>query len=129
MKKELIICTVVVAIVIIGNVVTQNYTKQCVVIMDKQLSELKNEINKEDRDDKIIDNKIDETKIKWDEMQETLAYYIEHDELEKVETQVFLLIGQIEAREYKDTFAEIEKCLFILEHIKDKTALNIKNIF
>ena len=128
MKKELIICIIIVSIVIIGNIVTQRNTETYLKEMETQLTELKIEIEKQSSQEKVY-GKIKEIKNKWDDMQETLAYYIEHDELEKVETQIFLLKGDIEAKIYEDTFAEIEKCIFILEHITDKTALNIKNIF
>lgn len=127
MKKELIICIVVIAFVIIGNIVTQNYTKECVKVMDEKLVSLKEVISKEE--EKIVKGEIKQIKEDWDNMQERLAFYIEHDELEKVETQLSILDGQIEAKSYKDTFPEVEKCVFILEHIADKTALNIKNIF
>lgn len=129
MKKELIICIIVIGVVVIGNMLTQNYTKQSSKNINIQLSELKGEISKQEKDDERIKEKIDKIQTSWDDMQETLAFYIEHDELEKVETQLFLLKGQIEAKAYIDTFAEIEKCTFILEHIEDKTALDIKNIF
>lgn len=129
MKKELIICIVVITLVIVGNIFTQNYTKQCVSEINTELTDLKEKIGKQEKNEKEIENKVEEIKTTWDDMQERLAFYIEHDELEKIETQISLLKGEIEAKVYENTFAEIEKCIFILEHIADKTALNVKNIF
>lgn len=132
MKKETIICILVIIIVAIGNLVTQNYTEKCVSIINDDLIELENKMKKEDKDQKDmkdIKEKVAETKETWNQMQEKLAFYIEHDELEKVETQLFLLKGQADTRLYSNAVAEIEKCIFILEHIEDKNALNIKNIF
>lgn len=129
MKKESIICIFVITIVVIGNIVTQNYTKQCVSGINDNLIELKEEIQNDKKDEKKIKEKLEYTKEIWDEMQEKLAFYIEHDELEKVETQLFLLKGQTDTKLYNDAVPEIEKCIFILEHIEDKNALNIKNIF
>lgn len=133
MKKELIICIIVIAIVVVGNIITQNNTNQCVSEMNGQLYELKEELKREviqqNKNEEKINTKIEKIRTRWDEMQESLAFYIEHDELEKVETQIFLLKGDIEAKVYDDTFAEIEKCIFILEHIADKNALDIKNVF
>lgn len=129
MKKELIICLIVIVVVIIGNIITQNYTKQCVAEMNQQLYELKGEISQQNKIEEKLKEKTEFIKTRWDEMQETLAFYIEHDELEKVETQLFLLNGEIETKIYEDAVPEIEKCIFILEHIADKTALDIKNIF
>lgn len=129
MKKEIIICIVVLIAVIVGNVITQNHTKECVEIMNAELTDLKEKMLKEEKNDNDAMDKIESIKQNWTSMQEGLAYYIEHDELEKVETELHTISGQIEAKEYKETLPEIEKCIFILEHIKDKTALNIKNIF
>lgn len=132
MKKETIICILVIIIVAIGNFVTQNYTEKCVSIINDDLIELENKMKKEDIDQKDMEDikeKVVETKETWTLMQEKLAFYIEHDELEKVETQLFLLKGQADTKLYSNAVAEIEKCIFILEHIEDKNALSIKNIF
>ncbi len=129
MKKELIICLIVISIVIIGNVLTQNYTKQSAREMNERLYELRTELTKEEKNKDKITKKVKQVKEKWEERQELLAYYIEHDELEKVETQIFLLSGEVETELYEDAVPEIEKCIFILQHIEDKTALDVKNIF
>ena len=132
MKKEIIICTIVILIVVMGNIITQNYTKKCVSSLNEQLSEIKESItieNKSDEEKTKLVTKSNDIKKAWDEMQELLCFYVEHDELEKVETQLFLLEGEMETELYADAIPEIEKCIFILEHIEDKTALTIKNIF
>lgn len=132
MKKEFIICIIVIILVIFGNIITQNHTKQCVEQLDKELTDLRVRIiasEKSKDEEKALENKSEEIKQNWDNMQETLSFYIEHDELEKVETQLALLSGEMETKLYDDAIPEIEKCQFILEHIADKTALNIKNIF
>ena len=132
MKKELIICIVVIIIVIIGNIITQNHTKQCVKQINQELTDLKEKIliqqEKEDKQQELK-KKSKEIRKLWDDMQEMLSFYIDHDELEKVETQLSLLDGEMETKLYDEAVPEIEKCQFILEHIADKTALTIKNIF
>ena len=134
MKKEIIICIVVIAIVIIGNSLTQNNTKNSVSELNGSLEDLKHSlinVVKSERGNKIqtYKDKSVEIRDRWDEMQEILSFYIEHDELEKVETQLAVVEGQMKGKLYDEAIAEIEKCQFILEHIADKTAFNIKNIF
>jgi len=132
MKKEIIICIIVIALVIIGNIIMQNNTKRCVAELNGQLEEIKVKIMtqpKSEEERKVLKEKGEEIKENWDNMQETLSFYIEHDELEKVETQLVLLLGEMETKLYEDAIPEIGKCQFILEHIADKTALNVKNIF
>ena len=129
MKKEMIICIIVIAFIVIGNVITQNHTKQCVLQLNQELSNLKSEIIVAEKKHEELKNKSKEIRELWNNMQETLSFYVEHDELEKVETQLALLIGEMETELYDDAIPEIEKCQFILEHIEDKTSLTIKNIF
>lgn len=132
MKKELYICIIVIVLIIVGDIITQNHTKQCVEQLNQELSNFKNEIivsEKSEKMQKELKIKSKEIRTLWNDMQETLSFYVEHDELEKVETQLALLIGEMETKLYDDAVPEIEKCEFILEHIVDKTSLTIKNIF
>ena len=129
MKKELIICILTLALIIIVNILTQNYTKECVGRMHEELNLLKSISLSGKINDKDISKKIEKIDNTWNSYQEKLAYYIEHDELEKVETQIYAINGFIQVKDYKETIPEIDKCIFILEHIKDKNSINIKNIF
>lgn len=129
MKKELIISIIIIILVIIGNIITQNYTKKCVATINDNLIQLKEQINSKEKNENEIKEEVYKIANEWDEMQEKLAFYVEHDELEKVETQIFLLKGETEVKLYDDSIPEIEKCIFILQHIEDKTSLDIKNIF
>lgn len=129
MKKELIICIFIIALIIIGNVITQNYTNECVSQINKKLDTLKEISLAKDTDSENINKEIKEIEDDWNCFQETLSYYIEHDELEKVETQIFNIKGFYEIKKYDEIVPELEKCVYILEHIKDKTKLNVKNIF
>ena len=131
MGKETIISTVIVILIIIGNIVTQNFTVDSVETITNQLSELKTVIfeKEENINEEEIKNKLEEIEKNWESRHDKLAYYIEHDELEKVEAEIALMEGQSESELYDEICPELEKCIFILEHIEDKTALNVKNIF
>ena len=129
MKKELIICILIISIIVIANVITQNYTKQCVASMNENLEVLKEASLSEDVDKEKISNRLQKIEDNWNEFQQKLAYYIEHDELEKVDTQIYAMKGFSEIEKYDEVVPELEKCMFILEHIQDKTKLNVKNIF
>lgn len=129
MKKELVICIIIVALIVITNIITQNYTKECVKQMNEKLDILKEVSLSSNIDEQNIMNNIETIEQKWNEFQEKLAFYIEHDELEKVETQIFTIKGFSEIKKYDEIVPELEKCVFILEHIKGKTTLNVKNVF
>lgn len=131
MTKELIISIIIVIFIFVGNAVTENYTKESIEETKQSLLDLREEIMKseEEIDINITIKKINNIHEQWDSRYEKLAYYIEHDELEKVKTELTGLRGYIEKEEYSEAVPELDKGIYILEHIKDKTALNLKNIF
>ena len=129
MKKELIICSAIVIAIIIGNILTQGYTKEVVLSMDEELENLKEDLLQEEVDTEKVAGKITNIREEWEKRYQKLAYFIEHDELEKVETELSSLQANIETKEYKQGIPDLQKCIFILDHIKDKSSMQIKNIF
>ena len=127
MHKELVICIILVVLIIIGDIVTQNYTKNTVNYITNELELLKqglSEKSKEQADDEI--NKIGE---EWKDAHDKLAYYIEHDELEKVETNFTACKSLASNGEYSQAISELEKTIYVLDHITDKYSFNLVNIF
>jgi len=78
---------------------------------------------------KEVSKKYEELEKVWLEKYEVLAYYIEHEELEKVSSELFQLKGSIKTSQVDEGIPTIENCRFILSHIKDKDKVEIKNIF
>lgn len=128
MKKEIIICFVIVIAVIILNLITINYTKDSVESLKVELSNIKEDIEQE-REMSLINEKITSLKNNWEDRYEKLAYYIEHDELEKVHLYIVGIDSNVNSDEYSQAIGELDKCSYILEHIEDKYSLNLKNIF
>ena len=134
MKKELIICIVIFTLIVIGNIITQNYTKQSVDNLSNKLEELKENIggkigeNNNKENEELIE-KINDITKNWEERHDKLAYYIEHNELEKVEDNLTGLSSLVKTNEYPDAIKELDKCVFILKHIEEKYAFNLENIF
>lgn len=129
MTKELIICVIIIALIFAGDIVTQNYTKKAVEEATQGLNELREELIKDDVDSEILQTKISEISDKWNGRHKKLAYYIEHDEIEKVETDLSGVKGNIEVEEYSEATVEVDKTIYVLEHIKNKNIFNLENIF
>lgn len=129
MYKEIIICIVVITLIIVGNIITQNNTIKIVDEMKCNLEMLQEEVTKETASKEKAKQKMQKVQKTWDNHYETMAYYIEHDELEKVGTELTKLGSDIEMEEYSMATENLSNCAFILEHIKDKSALKIVNIF
>ena len=130
--KEIIFSIVIVVVVVVGNVVTQNYTHKSVKNTTTELEELKQELLSESNEDIDWDNakeKFSVLQTEWRNSFEKLAYYIEHDELEKVDTNLIGLKSYIDTQEEADAVSELEKSVFVLKHIEDKTRMNLKIFF
>ncbi len=127
MYKEMIIVVIVIIIIVTLDIITNNYTTYATDTLSGELNNLKEYIILED--DEKTSKIIEEVKDKWKEYNKILSYYIEHDELEKVETELATLSGIIEAKDYNHGIGNLNATVFILEHIKDKEKFSIQNIF
>ena len=129
MYKELTISIIIIISVIWLNNVTQKYTKESLNTMKQDLSELRQEIERTNVNEDEINKAMKKIKSNWEERKEKLAYYLEHDELEKVETRLTALKSNIETKELEQAVVELDECTFVLEHIEDKESFKFKNIF
>lgn len=129
MQKELAICIIIVITIIVGNVLTHNNTKNAVAEMNKSLQDVSSSIKNIKNVNKDIGNLITKSKEIWDKKYQTLAYYIEHDELEKVSAALVRAKANINAEEYNTAIENIDGCIFLLQHIEEKDRFSLKNIF
>lgn len=134
MKKEIIIVSIIVIATIILNIITQQYTNSAVTTMNNKLEEIEqiaqnNLENKELSQSNLIINKTENLNREWNKLNKNLAFYIEHDELEKVDTSIVTLSEYINLQQYEEAIPEIKKCEFIIAHIKDKESVKIINLF
>ena len=127
MHKEMIICVILAILIIIGDIITQNYTKNTVNYITGELENLKQSLLEKSNEKANVE--IDKIDNKWNEVYDKLAYYIEHDELEKVDTAIVDAKSFVETEDYPSAVAEIDKAKFVMEHIKRKYAFNLQNIF
>ena len=127
MYREVIICAVVIITIVTINWFLQDYTKNSMSFIIGELEELKEDIMQEDIE--RVENKMKQIKDDWHEKFKILAIFIEHDELEKVETDLVALEGFIEVEDYKTGINELNKSIFVLEHIADKYDFSLVNVF
>lgn len=127
MLKETIICIIIVIAIFSLDIFTQGYTETTTQEITSMMSELRDTIlNKEL--EKIATG-LNELEENWKEKHDKLAYYIEHDELEKVDTAIVTMKSYVETQDYSSAAAELDEGKFVLEHIQEKNAVNLQNIF
>lgn len=127
MYKEILIIIVVIFLVVGIDIISNNYLKESVTELSKELNNLRVEILEENKEN--AQKQMQKIKEKWTERYKVLAYYIEHDELEKVETELVRLAADIDMEEYEHCIEEIDVSIFILEHIQKKEELDIISVF
>lgn len=129
MKKELVITAIILVLIIVANNLTQNYTKKCVTDISSKLENLKDDALSEKKESKELASMAEEIYQDWVQKSKYLSYYLEHNELEKVHSQIRIAKGFFEAEEISDGVPELENCIYILHHIQQKEEFNLKNIF
>ena len=129
MRREAIITILIILAIIIGEWLTQSYSKKTLSGVQDSLRELKDGILSSENEVSELIDKTNQIYDKWEEDNQLLSYYLEHDELEKVNTQFVLVKGYLETDDPQNALPDIEEGIYILEHIKEKEKLSIKNIF
>lgn len=127
MFKETVISIVIVIVIFYLDIFTQGYTKKTTSEITDIFSTLKELAVKEDKEN--IEKQINELDEKWNKKHDKLAYYIEHDELEKVDTAIVSAKSYIQTEDYPSAAAELDVGKFVLEHIQKKYAFNLANVF
>ena len=127
MHKGWIICVIIILFVIVLNFTTQNYTQKTIEEITNDLEDLKEVTELKDKD--RSNSKVDAIIKKWDDKYEVLTFYIDHNELEKVKTELVSLQANIDSKDYDQASVDINRTKFLLEHIMQKITLQVKNIF
>jgi glutaredoxin-related protein len=127
--KEIVICIIVVIAIFGLNYATQNYTSYTVKEISENLDNTREELVLEQINYEVALNKANNTFDRWEELDDILALYVEHDEIEKVKTALTSMKSFIEMEDDSQAVDSIDRCKYILEHIMEKERFTIDNIF
>lgn len=141
MKKEISISLIIIIIVVIADILTSNITDKKIIDMNNDLDNMREKIvfvknlNEEDIEknnnstynELILDVK--NIKRKWEDNNNILSYYIEHNELEKVGTEISTLYNYSESNNFEQALDSISRLEFILDHISKKYDFELNNFF
>ena len=96
--------------------------------MQESLGEIREDLEN-NNESGIVEEKVSELNKKWENRSNNLTYYLEHDELEKIESELTALNSNILTRNYEQGRENLDRCYFLLEHVKDKEKVTLSNIF
>lgn len=127
MYKEVLICIIVVVFIVSLNWFLQDYTKSSISTISNKLNELKDDLKSSNKKD--AEEKMNSIHGEWEQKFKILAIFIEHDELEKVETNLVALRSYIEVEDFNMGINELERGTFVLKHIAEKYDFSLVNVF
>ena len=127
MYKEILMIFCVIALIVTLDVITNNYTKTSVNLLTEELLSLEQSLK--DKNNEEITSKMSNINNEWEKRYGKLAYYIEHDELEKVGTEITRLSAYINVQEYDEAQNETATTVFIFQHIEYKEKFSVRSIF
>ena len=136
MKKEMVIVIILLIIVLILSYILQRYTSNSIKKTDDKLNDLaiitEKLINEKDIKDEEIEKmkkELKELEEEWNKTNNWMSFYLEHDELEKVNNLMVTIKKNIEIKDYEELSRDISECIFVLNHINDKVSLKLTNLF
>lgn len=125
-KKEIIVIVLIFSMITILDIFTNRNTEKVMEKMVNDLDDLKEEIS---ISEKYNVKKIDELESYWEEEIKVMSLYLEHNEIEKVNSSLAKLKANMDSKEKYMALENIEEVKFIIEHIKNKNILNLQNVF
>ena len=123
MKKIITICILIVLIVVISDLFIKNNIYNKFDYMIDTFKSIDIENNSEDKK-KTID--MIESSLKENYL--LMAFYIDHVELEKIKTQIVIIRAGIDEEDNSFLHEEIERTIFIIDHLKKKIDFKLENI-
>ena len=127
MYKEIVISIFIIVLIFAGDFISQKYTKKTVHELTEKLAILRTNLEKENKDESI--KMADDIYNRLEQVHNILAYYIEHDELEKMETNFTVCKSLVNTESYSFAISELEKTQYVIDHITDKYSFSLENIF
>ena len=123
----MIISVILVVLIFVGDFITQKYTDNSISSFNEELQNLKNTLI--ERNQEKANEEIENAEKKWTDIQNVMSYYIEHNELEKVETNLAEAKSLTKSGDFVFAINAIDKTDSVLEHINEKYTFSLENIF
>lgn len=128
MKKEELITIIIIIFIIGAEIITQKHTNNSLDELDEKLKNLKEMALSKQYSNEDLKQTTEEIDKSWEKKDDMLSYYLEHEELEKICTQIKKIKAHFETDLEEEVVPEIEEGIYLLDHLKDKQKLNLKNI-
>ncbi len=129
MYKQVITIVIIIILIFSLNKITQDYTDKTVETIREDLESIRQDIMTGNFNNEDLKQNINKTYEKWEELDDKLAFYIEHNEIEKIKSSLISVRSYIEVQEYSQAIENIDKSIYVLEYIDEKEKISLDNIF
>ena len=127
--KELIIIVLILVIIILGGVLEQRYLEKSGKELIEKLSALNEKITYNDKNNEEIKSESNDIYDKWKKTEAKWSVIVLHNELDLIETALIEMKTSIQTDDIDTGVVELQKSIFLINHISEKEKINIKNIF
>ena len=127
MYKEMAIIIIIIVAIFVGDFLTQRFTSNKVEYLTSELYRLKESITNASYNE--ANEKAEKLQNQIEDVHHKLSYYLEHNEIEKIQTAFTACKSYIKTEDYGDAICEVEKTIFLVNHLTDKYSFNLDNIF
>ena len=125
--KEYVIIAIILIIIILIEIITNRTLNNTIDWMNNKITSIENKI-KENREQQAK-NEFDNLKNEWKEKDDKLSIFIEHNELEKISKNIIVIESNLKNDDKEKCLENIAEIKFILEHIREKNQMKLKNLF
>ena len=125
--KEYFIIIIILAMVFVIENITSKSLEESINWMSNGITSIENKMN--ENKEYEAQKEFYELEEKWNGNIDTLALFVEHNELEKISNDVVIIESNFETNEKEKVMENIAELKFMLSHIGEKNKLKLKNIF
>ena len=125
--KEYMMITIIIVFVILIEIITSIITTRIVENLHYYIDLVEDGV-----DNNNVGDRMEELSSEWQKSEIKLAFFMEHNELEKINADIINLRSNVKNRNnnnYEDIKEIIDEINYRLEYVKNKKKLSLKNIF
>ena len=125
MLREITFILIIMVLIFSGNFIVQNILKDSTETLVAKIDEIKENVE----DIEKIKSTVNELDQEWERVCNIWSIIVSHQELDQIEIALLSAKIAFENEDLDDAEIELERLDFLLNHINEKEAFLLKNIF
>ena len=127
--REGAIIFIIIVIIILGSIYIDKYLDKTIDCIKSNLEELKESIKYTNTSQEELSKKAEETYKIWSKINGNWSNIILHEEIDAFEISLIRAKAKIDTGKLEESLEDIDTSIFLVNHIKEKERISLKNIF